>query len=395
MLARVRGAPYIAFYLICLGYQAVMMAFVPLYVEGLGYRPWQIAAISAAENLATIVGPLVLTQSTFGSSFIRDRLARFAVFCFLFAAPILVFKKFWFFLICWLGSLLFSRTVFSLVNQSALDAEKRGQFDFGRVRLWGGVSFVVALAATGKAVELYGLGSVPIIAVSSLAIMIVTCLPRYGLEPEAGPDKVKIPLRDALRLPPAPLWLVLATALVWCSHGPYYTFVSIHLKNLDWSASWIAAAWNIGVVAEIVLFLLFSKLERRLSLVAILNLSSACTAFRWLLLGMTTNWFVILLSQLLHAFSFGGCYLASMKLIGPLLPADRRHLAQALLLALGTGAGSLVGKIFAGAGASLIDRDKGFYPLFTASAAVALGACLAGAQLSRAHKKTGRDTPRF
>lgn len=44
------------------------------------------------------------------------------------------------------------------------------------------------------------------------------------------------------------------------AHGPYYTFFSIHLETLGYSRSFIGLMWALGVVAEILLFLVMARL---------------------------------------------------------------------------------------------------------------------------------------
>ena len=39
------------------------------------------------------------------------------------------------------------------------------------------------------------------------------------------------------------------------SHGPYYTFITLHLESLGYSRTQIGWLWALGVVAEILVFL--------------------------------------------------------------------------------------------------------------------------------------------
>ena len=50
------------------------------------------------------------------------------------------------------------------------------------------------------------------------------------------------------------------------SNGPYYTFLSLHLEALGYARGVIGQLWALGVLAEIVLFMLMARLLARYSL---------------------------------------------------------------------------------------------------------------------------------
>ena len=44
--------------------------------------------------------------------------------------------------------------------------------------------------------------------------------------------------------------------LMLCSHGPYYTFYTIYLEEQGYSSYMIGILWAVGVLAEVIIFLL-------------------------------------------------------------------------------------------------------------------------------------------
>ncbi|MFP3335627.1 MFS transporter, partial [Pseudomonas sp. SIMBA_064] len=54
-------------------------------------------------------------------------------------------------------------------------------------------------------------------------------------------------------------------ALMQLSHGPYYTFLTLHLEHLGYSRSAIGLLWALGVVAEVLMFMVMSRLFARFS----------------------------------------------------------------------------------------------------------------------------------
>lgn len=372
---------YIPFFIL----QAVMMAFVPLLCKSWGYSPSEIAAVSAVENIATIIGPPVLLCAGFGQSIFPNIFFRYSLAATILFLPLLLISGFLPFFLLWLGVLFFNRTVFALVNQTALRQDARKQFSFSRVRLWGSVTFIAATLCAGVLVKRFSIhSSIYLICGSLIGILILARrFDGYGQAEFERHEPFRI--LDVLpwKLPRRVQYFLLSIALLWASHGPYYTYVSIHLDRLNWDPALISLAWSIGVGAEVVLFIAYPRIESLMSQLTILRLSLLLTAIRWGLLAVSQSVAAILLLQVFHAFSFATSYIASMKLIEPLLPTRLRAGSQAILMAFGMGAGSLAGKFFAGGGATLLapggmletynqNAQQDFYILFWASSLVAL-----------------------
>ena len=139
--------------------------------------------------------------------------------------------------------------------------------------------------------------------------------------------------------------LFTSVALCWISHAPLYTYLSLYLENLSFSPNQISLVWNIGVIAEIIIFICFSYFETYLSLSSILKLSLFLASFRWLILYFSQNFIIILASQVLHAFSFGAVLMCSAKLAYQYFPQTVKEKSQGYLSLLGIGMGSLIGRI--------------------------------------------------
>ncbi|MFH7456994.1 MFS transporter, partial [Pseudomonas syringae group genomosp. 7] len=54
-----------------------------------------------------------------------------------------------------------------------------------------------------------------------------------------------------------------SVALMLLSHGPYYTFLPLHLEALGYSRGVIGMLGALGVVADVVMFLAFSRVLQR------------------------------------------------------------------------------------------------------------------------------------
>ena len=84
---------------------------------------------------------------------------------------------------------------------------------------------------------------------------------------------------------PGVLAFYASVALMQLSHGPYYTFLTLHLEHLGYSRGLIGLLWALGVVAEVLMFLSMSRILTRFTLRHVLMASFLLAALRWLLLG--------------------------------------------------------------------------------------------------------------
>ncbi|MFN8392588.1 MAG: MFS transporter [Bdellovibrionota bacterium] len=368
---------------------AVSLAFFPLHCKHLGFSPFKIALISAASNIGTILGAPGFTALAHYAVPARKILRVCSLGCVALYLPLLVTSYFpllialWLmFAICWSGCNV-------CVDTRAIRESLAGRIRFERVRIWGSIGFIVSLTVLGQAVDRIGVESIVVFGLlfaGAIALAASPLLPRLaaatGLaaEERSGSSIRSIPGRGCFFM------VLVAVALCWTSHGALYVYFSIYLRALGWSGSMISVAWDIGVVAEVILFMCFARIAERVSLVRILQTSAALTVLRWLILSSTADPEIILSSQVLHAFSFGSFYLASLKLVHQILPPDFRDRGQGFLSGFGSGLGSLSGRVIFGALASGIPDAVDYHLLFRSSAVLAVLSFTAASAAVKLHR---------
>lgn len=220
---------------------------------------------------------------------------------------------------------------------------------YSQIRLWGSVGFIVTVVVLGLLLDRYSPDIYPQV---MLAIMLgIFCCSllvppaplaasRPGLAPSAG-------FLDQLRRPGVPVFFF-CVALMQLSHGPYYTFLTLHLEALGYGRGLIGAMWALGVVAEIILFMLMSRLLQRFSLKQLLIASFLLAAVRWLLLGLQADNLVWLtLAQLMHAATFGCFHVVAVHFVQRSFGERQQGQGQALYATL-AGCGGALGALYSG-----------------------------------------------
>jgi PPP family 3-phenylpropionic acid transporter len=219
---------------------------------------------------------------------------------------------------------------------------------YGRIRLWGSVGFIIAVLGTGVWLDRMAIDSLLWVNFS-LLVGIVVCawLLAESAQPIPG---VAVPrLRRGLMRPEV-LGLLAACFFMSAAHGPFYVFYSIHLVDHGYDKTAVGALWSLGVVAEIIVFIVMPRLMRRWSVRSILQASLALAVIRFLLIGWGADhaWLLIL-AQLMHGATFGAYHAAAVAALHQWFPAGQMARVQAVYGSISFGAGGMVGNVVSGA----------------------------------------------
>jgi len=225
----------------------------------------------------------------------------------------------------------------------------KDQAHYSRIRLCGSVGFVLAVAVIGWLLDLTGIDRLPwIVLVLMLLIWLNTLVIPAGSERSVDHESSESGIGKILRQPQVIAFFSVCF-LVQLSHGPYYTFYSVMMQDLGYTRSEIGMLWALGVLAEIVLFILMPRLLGRFSIRHIMLASLVLCVLRWSLTGIWPDqlW-VMLFAQLLHAATFGSLHAVGIALVQHYFGASSQGRGQALFSSLGFGAGGAVGAVLSG-----------------------------------------------
>jgi PPP family 3-phenylpropionic acid transporter len=184
----------------------------------------------------------------------------------------------------------------------------------------------------------------PLFAATALS----TFINRMPAPHAADTDQPRFGLWALLRRPGV-LIFVAVVMLMQISFGPFYVFYTLHLSAAGWGTDSIGVFWALGVLAEIGLFLIVPQLLRRHAVRTLVLLCLGLTVLRWLATAFFADSLVIMLiAQLTHALSFGVFHACSMQMIVAYFPRRSSAQGQALVYALGSGIGGVIGSVLAG-----------------------------------------------
>ncbi|PTW58717.1 PPP family 3-phenylpropionic acid transporter [Breoghania corrubedonensis] len=238
---------------------------------------------------------------------------------------------------------IFHGALIPLSDAYAMDTVRAGEGDYGRMRLWGSVAFMTATLSGGAALEAMSSGLVPQV----MAVALIGCgLLALSLPELTRPDSV-LPSAPAVRGLREPRFLVVlfAAALVQGSHAAYYSFGSLYWRALGIGGTTIGFFWVTGVVVEVALFLVATRLGMRMAPLAMIALGAVVGVVRWALFPLLVAPAAVLTMQMLHGFTFGATHLGLVAFIAASIPASRAATAQGLggtFVGLVTAVGTLI-----------------------------------------------------
>ncbi len=222
-----------------------------------------------------------------------------------------------------------------LGESRTLSAVRDRGLDYGRIRLWGSLTFVIGVLGTGALLDLLPVTQLVWLLVAGLA---VTFLSGLGLPQlvEGRPQRERGALRRLLADRPL-RWFLFSAALLQASHAAYYAFSAIAWQAAGLGTFTIGWLWTEGVVAEIAFFAISRRVLARLSLTGLLAIAALGGLLRWSVTAATTDLAALAAVQVLHAATFAAAHLASVHMIAARVPGGLAATGQSLYAALSGG----------------------------------------------------------
>ena len=277
-------------------------------------------------------------------------------------------ETFWHWALLMFGFSFFWNAVlpqFEVITLHALGSDRHG---YSRVRLWGSVGFILTVLGLGWLFDWLAIEAlVPILWGLMLLVWLAALWVRApAIKQQLGPSQSGF--WETLKRPEVQGFF-LVCLLIQLSHGPYYSFYSIYISEQGYDNSQIGLLWALGVIAEVLLFVVMPRLLRRTGLRRMLLLGMAICCLRWLMIALLADqlW-AVLLAQTLHAVTFGCLHAAGIALVHHFFPAQCQGQGQALYSSFGFGVGGALGAFLSGLIWSHFDGSVMF--LFAAIAAL-------------------------
>lgn len=234
------------------------------------------------------------------------------------------------------------------LSEALMLSEMRGDLThYGRLRLWGSVGFILVVTLAGPALDRYGIGLMPWIAIGLLALVLVSSLRMEETHHGDGHHSATSVMELLRRREVAAFFG--STFMMIAAHASLYVFYSLYLAQIGYSNTVIGLMWSLGVVVEIVFFFYQAPLFRRFGVQKLMMASLLIAVARFLMIGLgAESLFVLLVAQVLHAATFGVHHSASVAMLQRWFSGPLQARGQALYTSISYGLGGSLGGLVLG-----------------------------------------------
>ena len=208
---------------------------------------------------------------------------------------------------------------------------------YGKSRSYGSIGFIVSVLIISMVTGYFGEQAILSSMVIGLCFMLLMhLLPTPAVlaeKPTVKDRKDSLTFKSLLQIKSFPI-VLLIVILLQGAHASYYNYGYIYLQDLGVNKFYIGMIINIAVIFEIIYFLKADHMFKKWKPSSLLILAASGSTLRWVLVFLFPNVWIFMISQSLHALSFGVAHYAFMLYITKNLPKQQIPNAQGIYSAL-------------------------------------------------------------
>ena len=309
------------------------VTYLPVWLDWRGLTASEISIVAAAPLFIRIVLTPLIAFAADRTGDHRGALIVQAWLSLLFLSLLATASGFWAILALTLALSIATTTMMPLSETIAMSGVRKIGLDYGRMRLWGSITFIVASFAAGIGVDRLGIGSVILMLIAGAAITVAAAHvlpPPFADEAPAGQRRLSPGDVARLLLTGRFALFLAAVAAIQSAHAMFYTFGVLHWRAQGHSAVTASLLWAVGVTAEIGLFAFSGPIVRRLGASVLILTAAAAAVVRWLAMAADPPLAGLVALQALHGLTYGAAHLGAVHMMTALVPPAQAGTAQAI-----------------------------------------------------------------
>jgi PPP family 3-phenylpropionic acid transporter len=250
---------------------------------------------------------------------------------------------------------LFYNAVMPQFEAMTLAALGRDTQDYGRIRVWGSIGFLLVASSYGTLLDRLGDRSFPLLCLPLFALLACAAWAHRDAAPAPRASAASAAAAGHLWKRPGVRRFLLVALLMQMGFGAFYVFYTLHLQAQGQDGTAVGLLWGTGVLVEIALFWHAPRLIARFGAPRLLSFCIAVTVLRWIVTALYADRLPVMFAAAsLHAFSFAVFHACCMRLMGRFFPGDRAVAGPGLLYGFSSGVGGVLG-----AGLAAVAWDAG------------------------------------
>lgn len=335
-------------YWLYFGQLGVLVPYLGIFLDGRGFSSAEIGELFAIITLARILGPGLwagVADKTGNAIGVMRLGCLLTVLTF---SSVLYFTSFWGLTLSFGLMMMFWTAVLPQLEVITMNSVSKTNVTYGQIRLWGSVGFICLTVMVGKALDIYSTETPVVVSLGVLALLFVSTLLIHAPPEKVTESHAVGSIWRFVKQKPFAIF-IFASACLQISFGAFYGFFALYMRDLGYSGQQTGIFIALGVLAEVGIFIVARRLISRFGVWNLLFASLAFTALRWYFMAAFADYFaVILVTQLIHALSFGLTHAVSVHFIHQFLPKAFQSRGQAVYISIAFGLGGACGNYMAG-----------------------------------------------
>ena len=258
-----------------------------------------------------------------------------------------------------------------VLDARALEMVADDRQRYGRLRVWGSISFVIAVWITGFIVERAGIASLFAVYVPLLVLTAIVALLLRG----SGRVTPPLPRLTGIGLvlgEPTLRRFLIAALVGWAASMAVNGFLSIHLVAIGAPGELVGSAWAIGAIVEIPIMWAYPWLVGRFGTRSLLIGGAGALALRAVAISLLTDPVAAAATMLLHGVGFALLLVGGVTYASRHAPSGTEATAQGVLTAVVFSLAMILGHGIGGLAAGIV----GLPAMFGIAAAGSVAAVL-------------------
>lgn len=361
--------------------------FLPIWLAQKGISPEQTGVINALPIFAIMALNLVVGRIADRASDWRQVIVIGALIAGIIPIGLFWVNEFWGILLVWTLAALPSGAIGPVLDAAVMRMTRRNGTDFGTIRAWGTVGYMLLNAGTGFLVAWLGSDVfVPLfVGLVLLRAGAALLLPRFRAPANQATIAAVRPVSRKLGevLKPWFLLPLIGFAIIFGTHWILNAFAALMWKEQGISEGIIGPLIALGAFSEAAMMFVWRWFGRRVSARTVLLISAVVTVLRWVAMAFSPPVWLLIPLQLLHGVTFALGYLGGVHFIANWTHEDIAAETQSYFV-VAQQAMSVIALI----GFGWIVGALGPHAYFVAAAFAALGAfCIWASKLMMQPKK--------
>jgi PPP family 3-phenylpropionic acid transporter len=363
-----------AFYATFFTPSGAAVMFLPLWLSGKGITPEQIGLINAVPIVVILAFNLIIGRVADRAKDWRQVIVIGSLIGGIVPIGLFFVNEFWGILLFWTLAVLPTGAVGPVLDAAAMRLARRNGTDFGTMRAWGTVGFMLFNGLTGYLVVWFGAGVfVPLfVGLALLRALIGFQLPAFRAPPEQ-PTLAAMTTAPAARLSDvAKPWFVLPLlgfCMIYGTHLVLNAFAALLWKGQGIGEDVIGPLIAIASASEAAMMFLWRRFGGTISARKVILFAACASVVRWAIMALEPGVGVLLVLQLSHGLTYAIGYLGCVHFIANWTSEDIAAETQSLFMV-----GQQILSVIALVGFGWLVPGMGAQAFFVAAAFALIGA---------------------